>query len=261
MGSVATFLRRVARALGRREAEVLGPGFGHLRPKQREELRFWVNEIQRYVAWYEGRLPDLYEVPSPTEAQKVRGFDATENAARTWQRVTARYYLDALGFSEDALVGLKVLDIGCGPTPYLLAFRDCERYGLDQLIEEYKRIGFPLDSYTPAQRFLVGSAERIPAPDVSFDAVLSVNAIDHVDDFGAAAREVTRVLKPGGILRMQTHYHEPTICEPWRLNDEVVLHHFGHLGVKKVQEAPVPGQAHELLVVWSTPTSAQTSHP
>ena len=88
------------------------------------------------------------------------------------------------------------------------------------------------------------------------DAVISVNAIDHVSDFSAVAKEIRRVLKPGGTLRLQAHYHKPTPLEPQSLDDELILREFGSLGVRKVAERRVkPGeQVHdfdECLVVWA----------
>jgi SAM-dependent methyltransferase len=39
---------------------------------------------------------------------------------------------------------------------------------------------------------------RLALPDASFDAVLAVDVLEHIDDDGAALREVHRVLRPGG---------------------------------------------------------------
>lgn len=43
-----------------------------------------------------------------------------------------------------------------------------------------------------------GIAERLPFADRSFDGVVGMNVIHHVDDLGAAVEELARVLKPGG---------------------------------------------------------------
>jgi ubiquinone/menaquinone biosynthesis C-methylase UbiE len=87
--------------------------------------------------------------------------------------------------------------------------------------------------------------------------VISVNALDHVDDFPKTAEEISRVLQPEGILRIETNYHQPTTCEPWPLSDELIIKHFGHLNVKKVSERlvtevfPEAPEKKELLVVWT----------
>ncbi len=46
--------------------------------------------------------------------------------------------------------------------------------------------------------FLEGRAEEIPTPSGRFDAVLASLSLMYVIDRGAAAREITRVLRPGG---------------------------------------------------------------
>ncbi|MBD5656958.1 MAG: class I SAM-dependent methyltransferase [Candidatus Eremiobacteraeota bacterium] len=51
--------------------------------------------------------------------------------------------------------------------------------------------------------------ERLPFADASFDAVLSLNVIEHVRDPFQAAREITRVLKPGGELYCVLPFMQP----------------------------------------------------
>jgi SAM-dependent methyltransferase len=68
-----------------------------------------------------------------------------------------------------------------------------------------------------------------------FDAVISVNAIDHVDDFFKTASEIIRVLKPNGKIRLHVHYHIKTQTEPLELNDTIVENAFrGIQNFKKI---------------------------
>jgi ubiquinone/menaquinone biosynthesis C-methylase UbiE len=69
-------------------------------------------------------------------------------------------------------------------------------------------------------------AEKLPYPDNYFDAVLSVNALDHVDDFDQVAAEIQRVVKPGGEIRFEVEYHAPTVTEPLSLDDNKVREAF-----------------------------------
>jgi len=99
--------------------------------------------------------------------------------------------------------GRKVLEIGCGRgvgTEIIF-----ERFGagevhafdLDpQMIElaEKRLTKFPSEKL----RLFVGDAERIGAPDNSYDAVFDFGIIHHIPRWQNSIKEVARVLKPGG---------------------------------------------------------------
>jgi ubiquinone/menaquinone biosynthesis C-methylase UbiE len=130
----------------------------------------------------------------------------------------------------DALTGLRVLDVGCGPIPYAAAFTGCDITGIDPLIDGYRALGYPLDG----MEYVCAPAEAMPFADDSFDAVISMNALDHVDDFGAVAREIQRVAR--GLIRIEVHYHAPTVTEPLALDDDIVRECFPTL--VKLREKP-----------------------
>jgi SAM-dependent methyltransferase len=51
---------------------------------------------------------------------------------------------------------------------------------------------------------------RLPFPDAEFDRVVVVDMLEHVDDDGAFAEELARVLKPGGRLVVNTPHLQDT---------------------------------------------------
>ncbi|MFC1896189.1 class I SAM-dependent methyltransferase [Thermodesulfobacteriota bacterium] len=195
--------------------------------KHKNELAFWKKELLKYIKWYNGQLKVLYSTPCPTEHEKVQAPNVKDSSMLTWHKLHQEAkYLKDLELDHFSFKGTSVLDIGSGPIPSATCFMECELYCLDPMLPEYLRVGFPVHYYDNV-RFVHGYAEDIPLEDGSMGAVISVNAMDHVDDFAKTAREIRRVLKPGGLLRMHIHYHAPTRCEPIQINDDVFADHFG----------------------------------
>jgi ubiquinone/menaquinone biosynthesis C-methylase UbiE len=60
----------------------------------------------------------------------------------------------------------------------------------------------------PAVTYAAGSAEHLPLPDASCDAALLFFVWHHVVDHDAAARELRRVVKPGGTLFVQANFSD-----------------------------------------------------
>ena len=230
--------------------------------KHQAELAWWERALRHRVEWYSGERT-MYGRPPPTADEKQVRETIEASAGVTTVAVSLDRYPRALKIPRDHFAGKTILDLGCGPYPLSIAFEDCRIVGLDPLVLDYEAAGFPLAEFTDRVTFVRGFAEDMPFPSQSFDAVISVNAIDHVDDFARAASEISRVLKKDGILRMQVHYHPPRKLEPHSLTDDDVLAHLGHLGIGKVSEevprstardpnssAP-PIDPGERLVVWA----------
>jgi len=195
--------------------------------KRAAELQFWRKEIDRYVQWFRGELPLLYKTPSPQDHEKVAASNEKDASILTWHKLHQEpKYLENLALSPDAFRGKKLLEVGSGPMPSATCFKDCRLYCLEPLLPEYLQAGFPLHYYDNVS-FIHGFAENIPVQEAFFDAVISVNAIDHVDNIGESADEIRRVLKPGGQLRMHVHYHEPKLWEPIEINDDFFQELFG----------------------------------
>lgn len=97
--------------------------------------------------------------------------------------------------------GKTILDFGCGSgeNSLLLARRGAHVIGVDistALLSLASR-RLALNGLGDRAQFVVGSAHNLPLPDASVDAVMGIAILHHVD-LKKAAREVHRVLKPGG---------------------------------------------------------------
>ncbi len=93
-----------------------------------------------------------------------------------------------------AAAGGKVLEVGCGDSPYRrLVPESCRYRGLDWAGSENFR-------YRPREGVLRFDGGNFPLRDRSFDLVFHTEVIEHVWDTGNFLEECLRVLKPGGRL-------------------------------------------------------------
>ncbi len=214
-------LRGLARRVKKRLLDLLIPG-----RKTTSELDFWRNEIANYQKWFLGESKFHYKTRCPQEDQKVAAPTLKDSSILTWHKLHQEVkYLQDLELGTDAFKGKRVLDIGSGPIPSATCFEGIQLYCLDPLISDYVKAGFPLHYYDNVH-FVHGTSECMPLFDGFFDVVIAVNSIDHVDDIQQTAKEIQRVLKPGGLLRMHIHYHRATVTEPLELNDAKVANLF-----------------------------------
>ena len=107
------------------------------------------------------------------------------------------YARAAARWAVEPAPGPRVLDLGAGTgklTATLVAL------GVDVVaVEPDPAMLAELRRALPDVRALAGSAEAIPLPDASVDAVLAGNAM-HWFDMAVAGPEMARVLAPGGVL-------------------------------------------------------------
>jgi SAM-dependent methyltransferase len=107
------------------------------------------------------------------------------------------YAQAAVRWALEPAPGPRVLDLGAG-TGKLAA--TLVALGAEVIaVEPDPAMLTELRRSLPAVRALSGSAEAIPLPDASVDAVLAGNAM-HWFDMAVAGAEIARVLAPGGIL-------------------------------------------------------------
>jgi SAM-dependent methyltransferase len=112
----------------------------------------------------------------------------------------------ALG--EPNAPGSSVLDLGAG-TGKLSATLDSLGYDVIAVEPDVAMRG-ELTAYLPHVTALNGSAEDIPVPDASVDAVLVGQAF-HWFDADRALPEIARVLRPGGVLAALWNYHDEEV--------------------------------------------------
>ncbi len=139
---------------------------------------------------------------------------AAQEERHFWFRGTRRVILAVLRRAVGDRPG-RVLDLGCG-TGFTLAQVEGEpRVGLDRsahaLAWARGKGGLTLAR---------GEASALPFADRSFDVVLALDVLEHVDDDAGAAREAWRVLRPGGVLLATV----PALRSLWSDHDEALEH-------------------------------------
>jgi len=200
--------------------------------KYDEEKRFWKDEISFYVRWFHGRIKELYGVPCPKQHEKIQRFSSEElNAIETWINADKWRYCKRLHIEPTYFSGKKVLEVGSGPLGLSRFFAGAEVHYLDPLHAWYWQCGYPKVGYSIEARIEDCVHHR-------YDAVISVNAIDHVDQFEDAINACEMMCDMDGEIRMDIHYHAPTVTEPHVLNDEIVAAAFKRFDMKKIAENP-----------------------
>ena len=104
--------------------------------------------------------------------------------------------------------GVSILDFGCGKGEILYEITKINPHarciGLDVshvAIQDAKKKN-PHYSF-----FQINDGGKFPIPDNSIDFVFSSEVIEHVYDTENAIQEISRILKPGGVLLMTTPFH------------------------------------------------------
>lgn len=131
------------------------------------------------------------------------GASTFQVSGETYDRFMGRYsaplavaFWDALGIEA----GKDVLDVGCGPGA--LTAELVRRLGVEHVtsIDPSESFVEACRARHPGVDVRLGRAEELPYPDDRFDAALAQLVLHFVSDPPAAAAEMRRVVRPGGLV-------------------------------------------------------------
>jgi ubiquinone/menaquinone biosynthesis C-methylase UbiE len=122
-------------------------------------------------------------------------------------RLQARKWLRLTGPSP----GRTVLEIGCGPgrgariLAEQMAFARVLAFDLETKLAAKAALRLPV-RLRKQVAFFTADAQFLPFDDSRFDAVANFGIIHHVLDWRRCIREISRVLKPGGVFYFEEIY-------------------------------------------------------
>lgn len=128
--------------------------------------------------------------------------------------------------------GNRILDAGAGEQQYRDACSHLQYVSQDfaQYKPENLPSGLQMEKWDYKQLDIVSDITAIPENDGAFDAVLCTEVLEHVPDPVAALKELSRLLKTGGVLILTAPFCSITHFAPFHfasgLNKYFYEHHF-----------------------------------
>lgn len=173
------------------------------------------SKVKLYPGTYKNYSDELYKAIR----HETFGEDIGQNSWLTADEYREMFSLLHLGNSS------RVLEIASGsggPAVFMVKETGCHLTGL-----EYDKNGVDnslklaeANGLTKKMEFLHGDAsEKLPFEDDSFDAVFTIDAINHLKNRENVLKEFYRVLKPGGRLL----YTDPIVVSGILTNEEIAV--------------------------------------
>jgi 2-polyprenyl-3-methyl-5-hydroxy-6-metoxy-1,4-benzoquinol methylase len=159
--------------------------------------------------------------------------------------------------------GARLLEVGVGAGSDFVqwARAGCRVHGIDLTQEAIDHVRHRLAAYgLEVDDLRVADAERLPYDDGAFDVVYSWGVIHHSPDTEQALREIVRVTRPGGTIKLMV-YHRRSLNawfrwlrfaalrgRPFRSLAWVMHHHLESPGTKAYTRAEIAEMAARLPV-------------
>lgn len=177
------------------------------------------SEVQAYLA------QGLPSAPSQQSAESLAWRLSCFDSGFAYAR-----YIEEDYFS---IKGKRLLDLACAWGGHAIAFA-CE--GAQVVASDLNDHHFPsLSSFSRRQGLELwpsrADCERLPFADRTFDVVMGLELVEHIESVDAFAAEVARVLRPGGICIIST---------PPRLRS--LVQGEPHYGIRGLTTLPLPCQ-------------------
>lgn len=130
--------------------------------------------------------------------------------------------------------GLKIIDVGAGECQYK---KYCDH--LDYISQDFNQytgegdgVGFQTGEWDVSRIDIVSDIVNIPVENECFDVVLCTEVLEHVPDPVLALKEMTRILRKGGIIIVTAPFCSLTHFAPYHFsgyNNYWYKHHLSNL--------------------------------
>jgi SAM-dependent methyltransferase len=115
--------------------------------------------------------------------------------------ITRRSLADKIESVAPTFTG-EVLDFGCGSKPYRAHFSNVSSYvGVDVEVSGHDHANSSVDYFY--------DGHTLPFPDRSFDGLVSFEVFEHVVNISEMMPEISRVVRPGGLIVVTTPFAFP----------------------------------------------------
>ncbi|WP_189925649.1 class I SAM-dependent methyltransferase [Kitasatospora xanthocidica] len=247
--------------LGRRVAEDVAGGGGVAGLRRLSEVIGALEErrtelVEELRRGREATWEEIGQACGMTRQGATRRW-AGQLRARSFGVAAAAYQAGRPGYPQ-ALIGSavprearRVLDLGAGTGKLTRLLVDA---GLDVVaVEPDGGMRAQLAAAVPKAAVRAGSAERVPLPDGSVDAVVVAQAW-HWFDPAVAVPEIARVLAPGGTLALVWNVRDES--EPWAAELGALMHRSTRQRIDTEPVLPAPFGAPERLEIrWEHATT------
>ncbi len=157
------------------------------------------------------QVRDFWDEAACGENLYLRGTAAEDYAAQAEQRYALEPYIaDFARFEAAKDKDVLEIGVGLGADHQRFAAAGARLSGVDLTERAILHTRQRLALFGLASDLRVGDAERLPFDDDSFDLVYSWGVIHHSPETDAAAREILRVLRPGGRFAVMI-YHKRSL--------------------------------------------------
>lgn len=124
-------------------------------------------------------------------------------------------YRRLLRFVQERMkAGGKLIDVGAASGDFVKMAVD---EGIDAIACDYSREALAYAEKHYKLKTLQSPAEKIDAPDESFDVVTMFHTIEHLPDPVGVLREMHRILRPEGLILLETPNYSPHFAMQTRL--------------------------------------------